>query len=256
MYAGCCFAQEHTSEVPTLVLDFELHLLPLGHPAHQTLQELCADPSIFDTFDTLKKVGFTIENMPGTEREWSIMVASHPTLEGCLIKKYPNQFPINFQLENYLARIRGAKQIAQYIEQHEFKHVVVPKKWLFRLPARLDDSDQENYLLVVEKIDILPGGYWGGPVLNHYAAMQKEVMQELCMILHDLGGCDAWPQNQPFTKDGKIAFIDTENLDKSFGDFIFRSLNFINPDLFYEAVELWKLLDIKQLDNQESPAYE
>ena len=45
-----------------------------------------------------------------------------------------------------------------------------------------------------------------------YDNMEIDILTELCTILHDVGGCDALPRNQPFTLSGKIAFVDTEHV--------------------------------------------
>lgn len=228
-----------------MVVCMEEKLLPTNHPAYEVLCRLCQNRSIFDNFESLSDAGFMIRNMPITVREWTIMVAEHPEVKGFLIKKYPNHFPKDLQLYNYLTRINGADQIDAYIKTHQFQHLTVPKKWLFCLPPKNDES--EDYLLVVDDIPILPGGYWGEEVFDLYSTMSSEVMRELCCLLHDLKGCDAWPQNQPFTKEGKIAFIDTEALGKSFGDFIYRLIPFINPALHLEAYELWNFLENQSL---------
>src|SRR5262249_21775609 len=69
----------------------------------------------------------------------------------------------------------------------------------------------------------------------------------LCMILHDIGGCDAYPWNQPFTREGKIAFVDTEDVGKRrFHDyFIQHIVPALNEELQPYAVDLWMKLEEK-----------
>jgi len=78
--------------------------------------------------------------------------------------------------------------------------------------------------------------------------MEESTMREICLVLYNLRGCDAWPQNLPFTRDRKIAFIDTEHLGQSFGDFLSRLIQFINPKIAPKGKKFW--LELEAADAQ------
>lgn len=228
----------YSQEIDTL-------LLPTDHPIYDKLEKLCTDPTLFESIEQLENNGFKLENPPQTFRAWSIIVLTHPDLPGYVIKKYLNH-PLDktFELQNYINRIQGARLIAEYIELKNLQHIIVPQKWLYPLPPIFNDpiTGQLDYILICEKIDILPGGYWDSAVKYLYGYMSKSIMEELCLVLYDLCGCDAWPQNQPFTTSYQIAFIDTEYLGQTPGDFLFPLLAYINPHLHGEAILLWNTL--------------
>lgn len=230
-----------TSETAELTRAIERVLLPQEHPLQKILERILVGPSMFNDTQSLEQSGFAMEwNLPAVNTQ-TILVASHPAIKGYLIKKYRGSPESSNTLQRYLTRIHGAEKIAKYIEKQGCKHLVVPKKWLYRLPSSFNNpiNGLEDYLLIVEKIDICEGGWWGGETLEKYREINLGVLRELCFALHDLKGCDAWPQNQPFTRTGKIAFIDTEHLGRCYGDFLDRTIKFINPALVNYALLLW-----------------
>ncbi len=216
--------------------ELDCYLLPLEHPISDKLQQLFNDPSRIENLDYWLERGFIVENFDESFREWSILVLSHPQIPDYVFKKKFNISDPQIELQNYRARIEGASLIAKYIRLMHCKHLAVPQKWLYCLPSFEGSIDRS--VLICEKFNLIPGGYWGGPNKELYASMNREVMQELVRALYDLCGCDAWPQNLPFMENGCIAFIDTEHVGLSYGDF-FRLLPFINPVLTDEAMKIW-----------------
>ena len=211
-------------------------LLPQTHPLQPALKRLFADPKKFSSQDAWEQAGFVMKWDPLNVNATTIFVVSHPSIPGYLIKKYPDSVSPSTHLERYMKRIRGAAKIAEYIGEHGCLSLAVPKKWLYRLSGTFPP----DHLLIVEDMDVCEGGWWGGETLERYRTMDKRVLHELCLILYDLRGCDAWPQNQPFTRSGKIAFIDTEHLGASHGDFLERTIQFIPPGLVDYALRLWR----------------
>ncbi len=230
IFANCCADFEEVDK----------WLLPKAHPASTILDKLIKNSKMFDSLTSLEKKGFTSAIEPENVKPWSIFVISHPKLKDYLIKKYSNDVSSKKQLENYLARLRGAKVIADYIKDYQLKHIVVPKKWLYKLKNGKEKN--ANFLLLVEKLTICPGGYWGGETLERYLNMPFSMVAELCQILHAIKGCDAWPQNQPVTYTDKIAFIDTEHVGCSPGDFLQNIVPYINPHFKAHALQLWEEL--------------
>lgn len=219
----------------------DAYLLPENHPLHQQLGNLLKNPKMFKSPLAFEQAQFKI-----TKGHRGLMVGSHPAISQYLIKKFPNTLSQEDQLKNFILRIESANKIRKYINKHNLKHIVVPQKWLYKLPSNFSKAIREeySYILIVEKMDIFDGSNNPtGENGKRYYNMDKEILKELCMVLHDLKGCDAWPRNQPFTRDGKIAFLDTEHLGKRKGDFVTHIVPRLNEDLKKYAMSIWKKLE-------------
>jgi hypothetical protein len=217
------------------------YLLPEEDPLHHKLKDLFQDPFMFESPKDLKKAGFKIK----VNRNSHCMVASHPSLPNHLIKKFYDDISQRHQLKNFIRRIKGAQTLRKYIKDHHFNHLIVPKKWLYQLPDSFaEDFSFPSYALIVEKMDIYDD--WDDPngkARELYYHMDKEVLRELCVLLHDLGGCDSLPRNQPFTRTGKIAFVDTEDVGKLKDHFLKFTVRALNPELQTYAIDLWQKLE-------------
>ena len=196
----------------------------------------CSDPP-----ENFQKAGFHV--ILGHRK---LMVGEHPTIPGYLVKKFSDDKSQKVQIKNYLKRIRGAKAVKAYIQKHDFKHLIVPKKWIYQLPHRFSKKGRHTYVLIVEKMEIYQWEDPNGKARELYYHMDKDILKELCTVLHDLKGCDAFPRNQPFTHSGKIAFIDTEHVGEMKGHFFKHIVPELNDELKSYAVELWNHLDHKR----------
>jgi hypothetical protein len=216
------------------------YLLPKSHPLQIPLANLFHQPEMFHSHIHFSHAGFTV--IRGNKKT-KLMIGAHPSIPLHLIKKFPNAIPQSSQLKNFIKRIQGAKVLRSYIQKHNFKHLVVPEKWLYKLPKNFPSH---SYVLIVEKIDIYDD--WDdrkGETRDLYYNMNKEVLTELCIILHDVGGCDSLPRNLPFTRSGKIAFIDTEEVGttKTIKQFHRDTIPMLNKELQDYAIALWEQLD-------------
>jgi hypothetical protein len=210
------------------------YLLPVDHPLQAQLKTLFLDPHMFKDSLSFKKAGFKVK------KGHQIMVASHSSVPGFLFKKFRERQTQRMQIQNFLKRIEGAKKLRNYIEQHNFQHLVVPKKWLYRLP---DNFPKGSYILIVENMDIYDWESSDGIAKELYYNMDRDTLTELCTILHAFGGIDGYPRNQPFTKSGKIALIDTEHVGKFKGHFIKHIVPELNEELQAYALALWSHLE-------------
>lgn len=208
----------------------QAYYLPKTHPLHAQLEGLFTNPEMFKSPLKFRKAGFTV--IPGHKQ---LMVGGHPSLPGYLFKKFPDSRPQDKQLRNFIQRIDGSKVLRTSIKAHNFKHLVVPRKWLYKLP----ESFPNSYILIVERMDICTPE----EVENQYRLIQKDVLMELCTILHEVGGCDAYPRNQPFTRSGKIAFVDTEHVGHLKQGFFKHIVPALNEPMQKYAISLWKQLN-------------
>lgn len=216
------------------------YLLPKTHPLHEKLPHLFSNFHMFLSDQHLKKAGFKVQfgNLGK-----GLMIGEHPLIPNYLIKKFPDRIKQVKQLENYLKRIQGAEVLRNGIKKHNFKHLVVPEKWLYKLPKKFP---RHSYVLVVEKMDIYDGGDDPeGSNRQLYYNMDKEILTELCTLLHEVGGCDSHPRNMPFTHSGKIALVDTEAVgtERTKDRFLVRTIPALNQELQTYAIALWNKLE-------------
>lgn len=170
-------------------------------------ESLFADPEVIRSVDTLKKAGFETKG----PQQWSrIIVAKHEKAPGYLFKiyvdeeKYPGS---RCDFEYWQRRIEGAQKVAQEIVKRDVSdRFKVPQKWIYKLSR---EGKARNFILIVEDMDLLDEtaniSRWGGETVS------KELLANLWEICEAVGLRDSLkPDNIPFCKDGKIAFIDTE----------------------------------------------
>lgn len=226
-----------------LKISLEECLLPKNHPLQKKLPSIFKHPSMFISPRPFSQAGFEVN----PRVHLGLMVGKHPKIKNYIFKKYQNSMPLKIQLEKYLKRIAGARILKKYIQKHHFKHLVVPQKWIYELPSIFAVRGSPNYLLIAEKMDLCDGA--DNPNSENgkkYYNMSKEVFVELCTLMHELGGCDAYPRNQTFTKSGQVAFIDTEDLGQKKSHFPNNIIPLLKEDLKAEAQSFWDQLEYEE----------
>jgi|GEM_PF-3253676 len=200
-------------------------------------EKLFSDPDLFESADQMRQAGFKVNRRVHEE----LMVATHPELPKYIFKKYTNKIPQDEQLAKYIHRINGALTIKRTLKKHKFQHLVVPRKGLYPLPPQYG---QNTYLVVAEYFDICSGDDQGtGENGQRYYNISPAVLRELVILMHTLGGCDAWPRNQPFTRDGKIVFVDTEHVGQKPRHFARHIIPRLNPQMQQYANNLLRKLN-------------
>lgn len=228
------------------------YLLPKNHSLNNELKSLFKSSSLFHSPFTLKHAGFQVYERIHNH----LMVVRHPLISNYLFKKYQNCIPEKVQLKQYLARLRGAKIIQEYIDKHKLKHIVVPKKWLHIIHDKWlckinAELQMKSYLLIAEDMDICEGGDDPlGENVKQYKKMTPEILYELCQIMHAIGGCDAFPRNQSFTKTGKIAFVDTERVGYKKDQILRRIFPILSKEMQSYGKQIWEQLEKKSLKNK------
>ncbi len=238
----CETLPDHTEVIKKLASTYRInkrnldsYLLPKDHFLQEHLKHIFHHSHMFHSAEHFKKAGFKVKL-----GHRQLMVGVHSSIPEYLFKKFPDSRSQSKQLQNYITRIKGAKILRKCIEKHNFKHFVVPQKWLYKLPDSLFKKNGESsYILIVENMDI----YDEATNRALYYNMDIEILTELCIILHEVGGCDAFPRNQPFTRYGKIAFVDTEHVGKMKEHFIKHIVPALNKELQAYAVALWMKLE-------------
>lgn len=218
------------------------HLLPQNHPVRPYLKSLFDHPHLFKSVRSFESAGFKVKS-----GHRGLMVGFHPSIPRYLFKKFSDHRSQSGQLENFIKRLEGARILREYIQKHNFKHLVVPQKWLYQLPKSFSKKyGSPSYVLIVENMDIYDWDDPNGEAKRLYYNMDREMLTELCTLLHAVGGCDAYPRNQPFTHYGKIAFVDTEHIGQLKNHFLKHIVPALNEELQIYARELWRKLEEKE----------
>ncbi len=189
----------------------EPYFLPDNHPLKPKLDRLFHKKRVTQSRQTFEAAGFAKIKI---REPTNLIIGRHPELTGYLLKVYLDTQPPVCEWSNWLKRIEGARSIRSCLKRHRFHHFVVPKKWIYPLPEEPSPPfsshyHRKNFILVVEDMRILKGEE------NKKAFKDKmtpEILDELYVILTEEGLIDSvYLDNIPFTKSGKIAFIDTEH---------------------------------------------
>ena len=176
-------------------------------PASLDLEKLFRDPDMFASRDDWGDAGFQVV---ARSHDSKIMVASHASVEGFLFKKYTSDVSLKEQHANYVRRIKGARELRSFLDAQRFRRVTVPQKWLYELPHAFCSRGRHSYVLVVERLDILDEE----GTKQAYHRIDDVLLRELSAVVFKFKGLDSNAKNLPFTKDGRVAFVDTEHWDR------------------------------------------
>lgn len=183
------------------------------------IKSLVSNPSIDEKklSEHLISAGFSIIRISRVNRtqfhdgEVKIIM-SHQTLEHFIIKL---QLPFQGKMKTYprenhnLSRLIGADKIRRLIQEKKLKHIVIPQKYLFKIPEGSNDLSDENYATIVEKIDIIKPQN-NTEALTLLSTLSYAHFKELLTVIQEIGLCDIHLENIYLTTDNKIAIIDTE----------------------------------------------
>lgn len=185
------------------------YFMPLDHPLKPSLDKIFGSARATLNQKSLKKAGF--ENTK-PKKYSKVIVAKHSKLKGYLVKLFTDdQTGVNDWL-SCKNRAVGALKTKNAIEELGCQNLFfVPKKWIYPLPeypAPPEGYERKNFILVVEKARIY------SKQDNLYAwedLITSDMLDALYIILKKVGLSDSvFAFNIPFTKEGKLAFIDTE----------------------------------------------
>lgn len=163
-----------------------------------------------DMFDSRRAWGAAGFHVIARDNDGKIMVARHPQVAGLLFKKYTSDLPEKDQTKNYERRLEGSNRLRGFADSRRFSRIVVPHKWLLKLPHPFSRRET-SHVLVVEQLDLLADRQTKAA----YRSIDPGLLAELCVVLHRFRGMDSIAKNLPFTADGRIGLIDTEHWDRS-----------------------------------------
>lgn len=162
-----------------------------------------------ESFEEIFKAGFQIRKRPDDK----VIVAWHPKIKKHLLKMYMDDSP-HGEADIWKRRVEGANTAREAITKHGYNHILkAPRKWIYPLPPSDEPLNnngvpRKHFILVVEDMKVLKKK-------KNYTLYRKKITTEQLDAIHHLittyGMIDSvYPFNIPFCKDGKIAFVDTE----------------------------------------------
>lgn len=196
---------------PDLWEELKPYFLPIQHPIRTGLDQLFQTIRATQSPDHFEKGGF---GKPVLRKPTNVVIGEHPSFKKVIFKVFLDIQPQLSEWILWIHRIDGARAIQECINRHDFLQFIVPNKWIYPLPLNPSPPDhpkinRKNFILIVQKMNILP------PKENLKAFKEKitpQLLDQLYIILTEEGLIDSvYPDNIPFTKEGKIAFIDTEH---------------------------------------------
>lgn len=215
----------------------EAYLLPESHPIKPFLDYLFSQSRVILNLDTLEEAGFIFDK---PRKFTNLIIAKHFLLPGYIFKLYLDaQREHKDKPEHYfwMLRIEGAFQVRQIIENYRLQEwAKVPQKWIYVLPSLQkvpSGYKTKKTILVEEDMQILSQkeneDRWSS------AFVSPEHLFSIYLILTHVGLSDcAKPDNMPFSKDGRISFIDTQTYGREV------PLEELNSWLSDENQVIWK----------------
>lgn len=190
------------------------YLMPDNHPVKERLDRIFTSSRAIASKDAMYDAGFKdIHTGPFSH----VTIARHKRLKGYLVKLFRDDQSNLEDWEQCSRRASGAKAIRIAIAVHGYSdYMKAPKKWIYPLPdhpAAFPGHQAKHFILVVEDMDILrhkSSHYeWKSPYLPY------TLIHAVATIIQEVGLNDTIHDfNMPFSKDGRIAFIDTEHHHK------------------------------------------
>lgn len=187
----------------------EHYFLPEEHPIAATLNQIFSSSRVLGSLKAMKAAGF----ISPKKRPKGIVIGVHPKLKGYLLKVYLDTFQIDAYAQ-WVKRIEGALLIRRAIDRYGLQDILrVPKKWIYVLPtepsaAQKEDITPHHSILVVEDMKIVKHSENADLYKN---AITEKQLDALFKVLIECKLIDSvLIDNIPFTKNKKIAFVDTE----------------------------------------------
>lgn len=222
----------------------EPKLIPFNHPAKKKLDKIFSKASVLDNMVNLHKAGFEFIEVRNPVHT---LIGKHTQLKGYIVKLFTNMQQERKEWLYWLRRIKGAELIAEAIEEKGYGHMMkVPKKWLYLIEAN-HDPDKKTFVLVAEDMKLFDDKVNKKLWKNR---MTHELLFAIYDMMESLGLYDSnYIDNIPFSKDFRIAFIDTEHyLDWPIA---YRKLNLRLSD---EIREYWlQITGQQENSNNETP---
>lgn len=184
------------------------HLLPLDHPMKSVLDSIFSQSRVIENQQTLTDAGFSLIAVMQVS---FIIVAKHPLMPGYVFKLYlDSEKRYKKKVPHWLAltrRCTGAKKIKKRIQKQKIQYFTVPDKWLYILPLYPSSKEEktEPVIIIETDMDLAENSEFAW---KNY--VKPKHLDELYLVYQYGYGSTFLPGNVPYTKQGKFAFVDTE----------------------------------------------
>lgn len=219
----CFFVAVQVSAAPSYVSKhtwqkISPYLMPEDHPLKAKLDKIFSKQRVLKNVETLVAAGFEKRKpQPKTK----VIVTKHKEMKGYIFKIYTDDLLSFYRNEPeyiaWIARAEGARLIKAEIERMGWQSLFkAPKKWIYALPEKPKAKRghvQKNFILVEEDMQIIPDPESRKKWKD--GSMTTEHLDKIYYLVTKVGlrgGCKY--NNIPICKDGRIAFIDTQNHTK------------------------------------------
>lgn len=190
------------------------YLLPVDFPIKEHLDALFSSKRVTESFDSLKEAGFT-NAVP--RRRTFIIVTKHPDFPGYVFKLFVDEQPYHKNKPEHkwwIDRIDGVQRIQEIIDQQDWNEFFkTPKKWIYQLPdypSPPQGLTRKNFILIEEDMQILD-------LQSNEEAWKNisfDLLEKVYFIVETAGLRDSKIDNIPFSYDGKLSFLDTQEINK------------------------------------------
>lgn len=194
------------------------YFLPYKSETRKKLDKIFKAFRVTQNVDSLERAGFKKSNPRHYTR---LVVTTHPDLPGFIFKIYLDTEALYKRKPEdtfWLQRLYWANVIREEIKKRNLgQFFKVPKKWIYPIPEEPSPTKcylRKNFILLAEDMNVYNGmeniqEWKTNPIVT------KDLLMHLHNFLKDLGLWDcSEPDNIPFSKDGKIAFVDTQTAYK------------------------------------------
>lgn len=210
------------------------HLLPLDHPVKEKLDAIFSQSRVLHDKKTLTDAGFIILTAQPIS---FIIVTIHPEIPGYIFKVYlDTELRKKKEVAHWewlVRRCVGAKAIRSVIRKKKLKYFIVPDKWLYILPQYPLSSEPNPQTVILVETHIQLGE---NSAHAWKTVVKPKHLDELYLIYKTGYGSVHMPDNVPYTKDGKFAFIDTESPKRH------PKVNYVKKYLSKDMQEYWHYL--------------
>lgn len=207
------------------------YFLPEKHPIRKKLDKIFSKGHPTANYNSLLSAGFT--NLK-TGAISQTTVGRHPKVKNYILKMITEDKDLP-EWEPLKKRIEASNSVRKTIKKLGYEnYFVVPQKWIYPLPnINLCSDDIEkakNFILIAEEMDIYSKH-------ENERVWHKTIDQCMLTALHRLISIEGLqdsvlPCNIPFTRKGKIAFVDLEHYQEWPIPF-HKLLEFLNPRMQY-----------------------
>ena len=183
-----------------------------------TLDEVFSDKEVMDAFlgitkfsDKKSQCSFIKKRSELVLRDTARRHGAHPALPGYIIKGGRHGAANAHRLRENVGRVAGGERFREVIARLGAEHVTVPCEWLYHLPGQPDELTNDNFIVISQKLDVLPRKENKAALWNLDSAIARELRDVLLTVRYG----SLHSSNIIMLRDRQtVAIVDTEEWPK------------------------------------------